>query len=77
MLRAESDILKELNHPNIVSLKGVQETERYIYIIMDLIDGGKLAHLISHRQKKSKCIFNIISDHFLYPYIKSRLFLKR
>jgi len=53
MLRAEAEILKEMDHPNIVKLHNVQETETYIYIVMELIDGGKLAQLISNRKRKS------------------------
>mmetsp|Transcript_25779 Transcript_25779/g.29689 ORF Transcript_25779/g.29689 Transcript_25779/m.29689 type:complete len:116 (+) Transcript_25779:13-360(+) len=53
-LRAESDILKELNHPNIVKLHNVHETETFIYIVMELIDGGKLSRIMAARRNKAK-----------------------
>ncbi|CAI2373123.1 unnamed protein product [Moneuplotes crassus] len=48
-LRAEAEILRELDHPNIVKLHDIQETEDYIYIIMELVDGEKLETIIKRR----------------------------
>lgn len=54
MLRAEAELLQEMKHDNVVKLKGVKETESHIYIIMELIDGGKLSKLISEHSKQGK-----------------------
>lgn len=61
-LRAEAEILKEQKHPNIVKWIGVQESEAYIYIVMELIEGGRLSKLISDREKQSK----LLLDDFYY-----------
>ncbi|KAK9467650.1 kinase-like domain-containing protein [Lipomyces arxii] len=42
----EVSILRELDHPNIVSLIDFFESESYYYIIMELLPGGELFHQI-------------------------------
>ncbi|RUP46098.1 kinase-like domain-containing protein [Jimgerdemannia flammicorona] len=38
----EVEILKKVNHPNIVRVHDVIETERYIYIFLQMVTGGDL-----------------------------------
>jgi len=41
-LRTEIDILKTLDHPNIVKLVDIFEDERHICLVMELLLGGEL-----------------------------------
>ncbi|KAG3292918.1 sperm motility kinase 2B [Ictidomys tridecemlineatus] len=43
---SEPDIMRSLDHPNIIQLFQIIETQRNIYIIMEYADGGKLLHHI-------------------------------
>lgn len=38
----EIDILKQVDHPNIVKCYDIYEDEKYIYIVMELLLGGEL-----------------------------------
>lgn len=49
MLKAEVDILKNVEHPNIVLLKEMFETQSYIFLVMELISGGELFDKICER----------------------------
>ncbi|KAI5302871.1 hypothetical protein KEM56_000264, partial [Ascosphaera pollenicola] len=49
----EINILKELNHPNIVRLHEIVETDRYIGIILAYASGGELFdYILKHRYLK-------------------------
>ncbi|KAH8058872.1 serine/threonine kinase [Aureococcus anophagefferens] len=41
-LLAEAQLMKELDHPNIVKLHGVYDEKQSYYLVMDLIQGGEL-----------------------------------
>ncbi|KAI8379358.1 kinase-like domain-containing protein, partial [Radiomyces spectabilis] len=42
MLDSELDILKQVRHPNIVSMHGLYESKDAVYIVTDLAGGGEL-----------------------------------
>jgi len=42
VLHNEIDILKEVQHPNIIRLKEVHEDEKYLHLITELCTGGEL-----------------------------------
>jgi len=70
MLQAEVDILSSCEHPNIVRLHEVYETDEHYYIIMELIKGGelfdKIVQLQSYSERDaSRLIHQIVSaiDH--------------
>ena len=42
----EIDILKQIDHPNIVKLFDVFEDERHFCLVMELMNGGELFDLI-------------------------------
>jgi len=42
MLKAEVDIMTKLDHPNVVSLYRVVDTETKLYLVMELLTGGEL-----------------------------------
>ena len=41
-LRDEAQILLDVHHANIVAVRGVYETARYYYIVLELVTGGEL-----------------------------------
>ena len=41
-LLAEAQLMKELDHPNIVKLHGVYDENQSYYLVMDMIQGGEL-----------------------------------
>ncbi|KAF8158498.1 hypothetical protein B0H34DRAFT_709124 [Crassisporium funariophilum] len=47
-IMSEIDLLKNLNHPNIVKYKGFVKTREYLYIILEFCENGSL-HNISKR----------------------------
>ena len=53
-LKYEINILKMLNHPNIVKLEEVKTDKNYYYIVMEYINGGELSDYL----KKYKSIHN-------------------
>jgi len=42
IIQVEIDILKVVNHDNVVKLKDIFETDTHFYIIMEVISGGEL-----------------------------------
>ncbi|CAM9694692.1 unnamed protein product, partial [Phaeothamnion confervicola] len=45
-LQQEIDLMKQLNHPNIVRYRGTQLTANELHIFMDFVPGGSLSSLI-------------------------------
>ena len=45
-LKNEIDILKKLNHPNIVKLEDAKESTNHYFITMEYINGGDLSDLL-------------------------------
>lgn len=64
-LRSEFKILAQLNHPSIVEIFDVEESDEAIYTILELVDGGELfQRILSNGQideKTSKLIFRQIA----------------
>ena len=50
-LQNEIDILKQVDHPNIVKLHDVYEDEKYFFLIMELMTGGELFDQILTKEK--------------------------
>ena len=50
----EINILKEIDHPNIIKLIEVHETTQYIYLVMELCNGGGLSDCLEDHIKKNK-----------------------
>ncbi|PWN48605.1 hypothetical protein IE53DRAFT_319044 [Violaceomyces palustris] len=44
-IMSEIDLLKNLNHPNIVKYKGSEKTREYLYIILEYCENGSLQHI--------------------------------
>lgn len=49
-LKFEIDILKNLDHPNILRLYEVFEDKKYIYLVTELCQGGELFDEILKRK---------------------------
>jgi len=54
MLHEEANILKSLNHPNIIQYIEVHETEDLFFIVTELMQGGSLSSLFNKRIKEGK-----------------------
>jgi serine/threonine protein kinase len=52
-LKQEINILKQLNHKNIVEFYGFIETNKQIFIIMEYIKGGTLKSLIKEKKENN------------------------
>ena len=50
-LQNEIDILKQVDHPNIVKLHDIYEDEKYFFLIMELLTGGELFDQILTKEK--------------------------
>jgi len=56
-LMSEIEILTKLDHPNIIKLYEIFETDKYIYLIMELCTGGELFNKIIEKTENGE-IFN-------------------
>jgi len=69
-LQNEVDILKQVDHPNIVKFYDMYEDEKYIYIVMELLGGGELFDQIMTKEifteKESRDIIAPIFDALIY-----------
>ena len=61
-LSYEIDILKNLDHPNIVKLYEVFEDDKHIYLVTELCTGGELFDIISEKQFTEKEAAEIIKQ---------------
>jgi len=66
LLYSEVDILRSLNHPNIIKFENVVETKSDIYLIMELLHGGSLGSAIKTHPKiteeaSRKVMFSLFS----------------
>jgi serine/threonine protein kinase len=47
-------VLKHLNHPNIIKVKELFESDSHYYIVMDYIEGCNLAQYLITRQRSEE-----------------------
>ena len=50
----EINILKEIDHPNIIKLYEVRETTQYYYLVMEFCNGGGLSDCLEEYKKKNR-----------------------
>jgi len=70
-MRNEIDILRTLDHPNIVKAYEVFETKRQIHIVMDLCAGGDLYTRGPYSEKQSAAIVGKILSGVAYMHQKN------
>ena len=51
-LKNEINILKMLNHPNIVKFADIKKSKKHFYIIMEYCNGGELSKILQRYQEK-------------------------
>jgi len=56
--------LRQLDHPNIIKLLDVFEEQKYLFLIIELMEGGEMDELIADRLKENdaKEIIKILVD---------------
>ena len=54
-LKDEIDILKRLDHPNIIKYYETYENNKYMYIVMEYWPGGELFDVIAKKTKQEGC----------------------
>jgi len=54
LLGREIDIMKKVNHPNVLKLEEVYETEDLIALVMELVNGGELFYKIVEKGNYSE-----------------------
>ena len=71
----ETDLMKQLNHPNITKILEHFESEKYYLIIMEYINGGNLFSFVKKRRKLSektaKFLFRQIIEGIKYIHSKN------
>ena len=71
----ETDLMKQLDHPNITKILELFETEDYIFIILEYINGGNLFSFVKKRRKLSektaKFLFKQIIEGIKYIHSKN------
>lgn len=56
----EVAILKALDHPTIISVKDVYESDEKVYIVLELVEGGELFDRIKKMQKFKEPIAKLL-----------------
>ena len=73
-LISEVEILKSLDHRNVVFMKDFFEENRLLFIVMEYIPGGDLLEFLAKRGRltvpEAKVIFRQIADAVLYLHKK-------
>jgi calcium-dependent protein kinase len=53
-MHVEIEVLKKLDHPNILKIFEIYENDENFYIVSELCQGGELYDLINHKKKFSE-----------------------
>ena len=69
----EINILKEINHPNIVKLYDIKDTSQYIYLVTEYCNGGGLSDCLEEYQKRNNKPFPENIVQYLMKQIVSAL----
>ena len=72
----EINILKSLNHPNIVKLEEVKRSNNHYYIVMEYINGGGLSNCLKKYMERHKKAFpEEIVQHLMRQVIEGLYYL--
>ena len=70
-LKNEIEIMKELNHPNIIRLYDLLKTNTHYYFIMEYCNGGPLSNLLSdYKLKYGRPFSQEIIQHFMRQIVE-------
>jgi serine/threonine protein kinase len=71
----EIDILRELDHPNVIKLYCVYESQKYIHLLMPYLEGGELFDRIRRKglynEKDASVVMHKFVDALAYMHSKS------
>lgn len=56
----ETNILKELDHPNVIKMYETFEDGDYVYLVMELCEGGELFYLVESKGTSILFLLNLI-----------------
>ena len=75
----EVKILQSVNHPNVIKLEDVIDTAEYLYIVLELAEGGELFDKIIKKtrldEKTAKLHFFQIASAIQYLHLRVSCFL--
>ena len=75
-LNNEVQILREISNENIIKLYEVKETTKFIFLVMELCNGGDLSHcLIEYQKKYHKPFTEEIVQHLMRQIISGIKYL--
>lgn len=72
-LKAEANILFSLRHAHIVQLFDVIETKEWLYLVMELVQGGELYDIIKNKhlsEPEARYVFKQVADALRYIHSK-------
>ena len=71
-LNNEINIMKQLNHENIIKLHDIIKTGRNLYLVMDYINGGSLSEcLTNYKLKRGKPFPQKLIQYFVKQIVKA------
>eukprot|EP00559_Dactyliosolen_fragilissimus_P007648 CAMPEP_0184857882 /NCGR_PEP_ID=MMETSP0580-20130426/3024_1 /TAXON_ID=1118495 /ORGANISM="Dactyliosolen fragilissimus" /LENGTH=495 /DNA_ID=CAMNT_0027353731 /DNA_START=34 /DNA_END=1521 /DNA_ORIENTATION=+ len=72
-LRLEIDILKEIKHPNIITLFDVHEDHKYLHLVTELCTGGELFDRIIDKSKRGdgKCFPEAEASNLIHSILSA------
>lgn len=70
--------MRSLNHPNLIKLHEVYETENSLYMVMELLNGGNLVDYLKTHGKQTEKSAGIFLKALLkgIAYIHEKVFTK-
>ena len=72
----EINILRMLNHPNIVKLEEIKKTQHHYYIVMEYINGGELSYVLKqYKLKYQKPFSEEIVQHLMKQIIDALIYI--
>ena len=72
-LENEINILKEMDHPNIIKLIDVKNTTKYYYLVMEYCNGGDLSKCLAYYKNKNQKPFSEEVVQYLMRQIVSAI----
>lgn len=77
-LKKEIDILRDMDHPNLIKLYEVHETDNSIYLVMELLRGGEISNLSKPRKISKSGVRKIMrSCLVVLKYLKGKRLMHR